>query len=86
MNLNYLLNPDKFDRFGRRYPYKIELLDGFCFIGLYSGSISNADGTFEKVWFKIIDDIEVWKTNPDYIGGEMKYLSPDEVKSIVVYQ
>jgi hypothetical protein len=73
----------KTDRFGRRYPYRIVLQNGEQFIGLYSGSSSNDKG-FEKIWFKVVEDMDEWIHNRDYIGTRMVYLKPEEIDELAV--
>ena len=75
----------KADRFGRRCPYRILLQNGDQFIGLYAGSSSNATG-FDQVWFKVVENIDDWVNDPDYLKGRMVYLNPDDIAEIDFWQ
>lgn len=74
-----LLSSAKFDRIGRRYPYRVILHDGSDFIGLYAGS-SSRDGTFEQIWFKTLDSPAAWYQYN--LSGKMIYLKPEEISAI----
>lgn len=83
--INTLANLEiKTDRFGRRYPYMILLQNGDQFIGLYAGSSSNTKG-FDQIWFKIVEDMDKWIQNRDYIGTRMVYLKPEEIEELHIY-
>ena len=73
------------DNYGRCYPYKVFLRNGDMFIGLYAGSSMNGE-IFERISFKLIEDLNEWVNNRDYIGTKMINLEIDEIKDILVYK
>lgn len=84
-DFNILADQSKRDRYGRRYPYQIILQNGEQIIGLYSGS-SSKDGIFELIWFKVLENIDTWVNDPDYLKGRMVYLKPDEIVELDFWQ
>jgi|GEM_PF-4898396 len=72
------------DNYGRCYPYKVFLRNGDMFIGLYTGSSMNGE-IFERISFKLIEDLNEWVYNRDYIGSKMINLKPKEISEMVAF-
>lgn len=72
------------DHYGRKFPFRISLVNGEVFIGSHAGSSSTNKGC-DSIWFKVIEDLNEWITNKDYIGTRMIYLKPEEIVEIVLY-
>jgi hypothetical protein len=73
----------KYDHLNRRCPFKISLINGEHFTGLYAGCRSNDLG-IDLIWFKILD-VEQWIHDTNYIGTEMVYFKPAEIDEIEPY-
>ncbi|MBU2652276.1 MAG: hypothetical protein KKA81_15205 [Bacteroidetes bacterium] len=73
------------DRFGRRYPYKITLVDGSEHIGSLARTDRSVDGTYIEICFKVHDNPNLWLEDPEYLSGNMKCLNPEEIMKLEVW-
>ena len=73
---------ERIDKFGRNYPDKIVMKNGDVLIGQSALQKYNTDGTLTITLFRIIENLEDWKSNKISIGTKNVSLEEKDIEEI----
>ena len=76
---------NRIDKYGRNYPVEILLKNGEKLIGHIAIEQHNPEGTHSILLFKVIENLEEWRSNKIQYGTKNISLQDSDIEEIKTY-